>query len=295
MNSGGNDQEWHPGAVAGRTVGVLTALGAAASNQLGAGLGSLAFPVIGPVGVVAVRQVVAAAVLLSIARPDFRSFTRQQWIPVLLFSAVLAVMNLSLYFAIQRIGLGLSVALEFLGPLGVSLFGARSRSGVVAGLIAGAGVLGVTHPGGSSDWLGIGLALLAACCWASYIVLNRTMGRRLPGLEGTAAATAVSASLFLPIGIFILLKSRPDPGTISYAIGAGIFASAIPFAFDLMALRRLPASLFGILSSVQPVFAAIAGMMMLGQALIAVEWAGIFLIAVANVWVLSFQRNRSPG
>lgn len=271
----------------GRAAGVRSALASAASNQVGAALGSLAFPVLGPVGVVAVRQLVAATVLLSIARPRIRGFTRAQWVPVLLLALALAVMNLSLYFAIQRIGLGLAVALEFLGPLGVALFSARSRVGFIAGIMAGAGVLAITHPDGSSDFPGIGLALLAALCWASYILLNRTIGHRLPGLEGTAAATGISAAFFLPVGAIIFLRTSPDILTVSYAVGAGIFASAIPFAFDLLALRRLPPSLFGIISSVQPLFAALAGMIILRQSLIHLEWLGILLIAGANVLILT--------
>jgi len=288
----GNQPGPHPilGETGGRAAGVLSALGAAASNQIGAAVGSLAFPVLGPVGVVAVRQVVAAVVLLLLARPRLGAFTRAQWVPVLSLAVALAVMNVSLYFAIQRIGLGLAVALEFLGPLGVALFSSRSRAGILAGIIAGAGVLAITHPDGSSDFLGIGLALLAACCWASYIMLNRTIGHRLPGLEGTAAATGISATLFLPIGIFIFIQTQPDLRTILYAIGAGVFASAIPFTLDLFALRRLPPSLFGVLSSIQPVFAALFGALILRQALIPVEWLGILLIAAANVFVLTVRK-----
>ncbi|WP_345715822.1 EamA family transporter [Luteolibacter yonseiensis] len=271
-----------------RTRGVLLAVGSAASNQVGAAMGSLAFPVLGPPGVVAVRQAIAAVLLWSIAKPRLGSFTRAQWIPVLSLALALGVMNLTLYFAIQRIGLGLAVALEFLGPLGVSLFGARSRAVVVAAALAGIGVLALTHPDASSDFAGIGLALLAACGWASYILLNRTIGRRLPGLEGTAVATGISASLFFPIGVFIFIKAQPGVAIVCYAVGAGVLASAIPFALDLVTLRRLPPSLFGVISSIQPVFAALVGVVILRQPLIPLEWLGILLIAAANIIVLSF-------
>jgi len=107
--------------------GCATMLGSALSNQVGAATGALAFPMIGPVGVVAVRQWVAAIVLLSVGRPRLRSFTRAQWQPVLALTVVYATMNVSLYSAIDRLGLGLAVTLEFLGPLGVALATSRRR------------------------------------------------------------------------------------------------------------------------------------------------------------------------
>ena len=279
----------------GRSVGTVTALGSAASNQFGAAMGSFAFPVIGPLGVVAVRQVVAAVVLLSVARPPLRSFTWAQWWPVLVFAVVLATMNLTLYMAIERIGLGLAVALEFLGPLSIAVAGTRSRVGAASAVAAGAGVLAVTRPEASSDYVGIGLALIAACGWASYILLNRTLGRRLPGVQGTAAASGVTAVVFLPIGAAIMVATRPDAATVAFAVAAGVFASAVPFALDLLALKRLPTALFGVLSSVQPVFAAVFGVVLLGETIVPVEWAGIVLIAGANVAVMTFgQTSPSP-
>jgi inner membrane transporter RhtA len=107
--------------------GIATMLLSGLSNQVGAGVGAHAFAAIGPAGVVAVRQIVAAAVLLPAARPPLRSMTWAQWWPALLLAAVFGVMNLSLYTAIDRIGLGLAVTLEFLGPLAVALAASRSR------------------------------------------------------------------------------------------------------------------------------------------------------------------------
>ena len=144
---------------AGPTVvrGVLTMTGSGVSNQIGAGIGAHAFPVIGPAGVVAVRQLVAAAVLLPVARPPFHRFTWRQWWPVLLLGAATALMNISLYVAIERIGLGLAVTLEFLGPLAVALLGSRARRDVLCGLAAGLGVFILVLPGPSSDFVGIAI------------------------------------------------------------------------------------------------------------------------------------------
>ena len=186
--------------------------GGALSNQVGAATGALAFGVIGPAGVVAIRQWIAGIVLLAAGRPRWRSFTGAQWRPVLLLAVAYGTMNLSLYTAIGRLGLGLAVTLEFLGPLAVALATSRRRADLACALVAGAGVVALTRPRPATDYLGIGLGLLAAACWASYILLNREIGRRLPGAEGSAAAAALSALVFVPIGIVVLLRHPPTAG-----------------------------------------------------------------------------------
>jgi len=271
--------------------GVATLLGSALSNQVGAAVGSFAFPVIGPVGVVVVRQFVAALVLLPIARPRFWTFDRAQWWPVLLLALVFGTMNLGLYTAIDRIGLGLAVTLEFLGPLAIALVGSRSRGAVLCSLAAVVGVALIMRPEPSTDYLGIAAGLVAAACWAAYILLNRTVGRRIPGVQGTATAATVSALLFVPVGIVVFLVTPPTPAAVGYAIAAGVLASAVPYVADLIALRRVPARLFSLLMSVQPIFAALVGAVVLGQRLGALEWAGIALIVGANVAALSGARR----
>lgn len=271
---------------ASRNTGIATALGGALSNQLGAASGSLAFAAIGPVGVVAVRQLVAAAILLPAARPRIQDLTRAQWWPVLLLAVVFGSMNLSLYLAIDRIGLGLAVTLEFCGPLSVALLSSRTRGSALCALLAGAGVLAITRPQPSTDYLGIGLGLVAAGSWAAYILLNRTIGSRIPGVQGTATAAGVSAALFLPVAAWILITTRPDGSILLYAIIAGVLASTVPFAADLFALRAIPANLFGILMSINPVLAALIGATLLHEELGILEGVGIALIVTANTVAL---------
>ena len=201
----------HP-ARATRLAGPAMMLGAALSNQFGAATGALAFGVIGPARVVAVRQWIAGLVLLAAGRPRWRSFTWAQRRLVLLLAAVYGTMNLSLYSAIGRLGLGLAVTLEFLGPLAVALATSRRRTDLACALVAGAGVIALTRPRPATDYAGIGLALLAAACWASYILLNRQIGRRLPGAQGPAAAAGASALVFLPIGTVVLIRYSADGG-----------------------------------------------------------------------------------
>jgi inner membrane transporter RhtA len=285
-----------PAGRAGRYAGMAMMLGSGLSNQVGAALGALAFPVIGPAGVVAVRQWVAAVALLAIGRPRMRSFTGSQWRPVLALALVFATMNLSLYIAIDRIGLGLAVTLEFLGPLSVALAGSRRRVDLGCALAAGAAVVVLARPQPTTDYLGIALGLLAAACWASYILLNRVIGRRLPGAEGSAAAAVMSAILYVPVGIMTLTRHPPTPRALGYAAAAGILASAVPFLADLLTLRRVPARFFGVFMSVNPVLAALIGLVILGQSLGWAEWLAIMAIVTANtVSVLTAGRHPSPS
>lgn len=260
--------------------------GSGLANQTGASVAALAFPVLGPVGVVAVRQWVAAAVLLGVGRPRPRAFTAAQWRPVLGLAAVFATMNLSLYAAIDRIGLGLAVTLEFLGPLTVALAGSRRRVDLACALAAAAAVVVLTRPRPSTDYLGIGLALVAAVCWGCYVLLNRTVGERLPGLQGPAAAAAVSGLLYLPVGVAALWLHQPTPGALLRALAAGVLSSAVPFLADPLALRRVPAHFFGIFMSVNPVFAALIGTFVLGQHLDGTSWSAIVVIVTANAVVV---------
>lgn len=274
-----------------RGVGFALMLTSPASNQAGAALGALAFPAIGPVGVVVVRQLVAALVLAPIVRPRLRGLRRDQWLPILGLAAVLGVMNLSLYTAVERIGLGLAVTLEFLGPLAVAVLASRRRTDIACAVLAGCGVVVLTNPGPTTDVVGIGAGLLAAASWGCYILLNRTLGQRLPGLHGTAAASLVGAAVWAPIGLLWFIFHPPTAAAIGLAALCGVMASIVPYVADLLALRRVPASTFGIFTSVNPVFAALAGWLLLGQALDPAEWLGIGLIVMSNAAVSLVSRS----
>ncbi|RKS08743.1 inner membrane transporter RhtA [Nocardiopsis sp. Huas11] len=265
-----------------RLAGVALMLTGGLSNQVGAATGALAFGVIGPTGVVAVRQWVAAVVLLSVGRPRLASFTRAQWWPVLALAAVFATMNLTLYLSIDRIGLGLAVTLEFLGPLAVALAASRRSTDLLCALAAAGAVAVLMRPQPTTDHIGIALGLAAAVCWAAYILLNRTVGRRLPGAQGSAAAALVSGLLFVPVGAVVFVHHPPTAGALACAAAAGVLSSAVPFLVDLLALRRVPARFFGLFMSVHPVLASLVGLVVLGQVLAVVEWLAVAAIVGAN-------------
>lgn len=201
-------------------------------------------------------------------------------------------MNLSLYASVERIGLGLAVTLEFLGPLAVALLGSRRLIDLGCAVLAAAGVIVLTRPGPASDLLGIGLGLLAATAWAMYILLNRALGQRLPGIEGTAAASAVAAAAWIPVAV-IWFASHPLSGrTLLLAMGCALLSSALPYAVDLLALRRVSAPLFGILASTSPAWAALVGWGVLGQQLLPTEWAGVGIIVASSAIVSTLSLAR---
>ena len=278
-----------------RLTGIALMTGSAASSQLGAATAALAFPVLGPAGVVAIRQWVAAAVLLTTVRPKFSSFTRRQWRPVLALALIFATMNLSLYLAIDRIGLGLAVTLEFLGPLSVALLASRRVIDLGCALVAGAAAVVLARPQPSTDYAGIGLALLAAACWAGYILVNRVVGARLPGSQGPAAAASLSALLYVPVGIWVLAGHPVTAAAVGRAATAGLLCSAIPMVADLLALRRVPARFYGVFMSVNPVFAALTGLAVLGQSLAWLDWLAIAAIVTANAVGVSAGRRVASG
>jgi inner membrane transporter RhtA len=279
-----------------RLTGIALMTGSAASNQLGAGTAALAFPVLGPAGVVAVRQWVAAALLLAAVRPKFASLTRAQWRPVLALALIFATMNLSLYTAIDTIGLGLAVTLEFLGPLSVALLASRRLIDLGCAMIAAAAVAVLARPQPSTDYAGIFLALLAAACWAGYILVNRVVGARVPGSQGPAAAASLSALLYVPVGIWALASHPVTIAALGRAATAGLLCSAVPMVSDMLALRRVPARFFGVFMSVNPVFAALTGLVVLGQSLGPADWLAVAAIVTANaVSVSAGEPARDSG
>ena len=275
--------------------GLLTMTGSGISNQIGAGIGAHAFPAVGPAGVVAVRQLVAAAVLLSAARPPLHRFTWKQWWPALLLGGTIAVMNICLYVAIQRIGLGLAVTLEFLGPLAIALTRSRSRLDLLCAVCAGVGVYVLVLPGPSSDFIGIGIAAAGAACWAAYIMLNRVVGRRLPGLQGPAAATLVSMVLYLPVTVLIFFAGSLTAPALLFSVAAGVLCSVIPHAADLVALRHVRPAFFGVYMSINPLLAALSGMIVLGQILALHEWLGIGVIVATNAAAILLAGRIKPS
>jgi inner membrane transporter RhtA len=259
-------------------------LGAIASVQFGAALAATLFSSLGPAGTVSLRLLFAAVLLTAVWRPRVRGRSRAELSLALAFGLVLGGMNLSFYEAIQRIPLGIAVAIEFIGPFAVALAGSRRLLDVAWVACAAAGILALTR--GSThglDGLGLALAFAAGCQWGAYILLNARLGRSFAGGSGVALSMWVAAAAVLPYGIAEAGGELLDAGSLALGAAIGLLSSAIPYSFEAEALRRIAAPLFGVLMSLEPAMAALAGLIVLGQGLSSRALLGIALVMVASV------------
>ena len=261
---------------------VTLVIGAVASVQIGSALAKTVFDEVGPGGTVMLRTLLAAVILALLWRPEVRGRSREEWVLVVAFGAALAGMNYAFYAALDRIPLGVAVTFEFVGPLGVAVFGSRRPLDLVWVVLAGAGILLLADPGGGFDGVGVALALLAGAFWAAYILVSARMGQAIPGQSGLALAMVVAAALVLPAGIVEGGTELLDPAVLGIGLGVAILSSAIPYSLEFEALRRLPAGVFGVLMSLEPAMAALAGFVVLGEVLHARELTAIGLVVVAS-------------
>lgn len=271
----------NPSRGAAPAVGMVVA--AVTSLQLGAGFAATLFDDLGPAGTAFGRQALAAVVLVALWRPRLAGRTRRELGLALAFGATLGGMNWMIYTAIDRIPLGIAVTLEFLGPLGVAVAGSRRPLDGVWVLLAGAGVAALSlGPGGGLNPGGVAAALAAAVLWAAYIHLSARTGRAFAGATGLALAMPVAALVVAPAGIAQAGDALLRPGLIAAAAVVALASSVIPYSLELEALRRLPTRVFGVLMSLEPAVAALAGLIVLGQGLDAREIAGIGLVVAAS-------------
>jgi inner membrane transporter RhtA len=237
------------------------------SVQVGAALAKGLFPVLGPAGTVVLRVGFGAIVLLVVERPRLRGYTRSDYAAVALFGLVIAGMNTAFYNAIARLPLGIAVTVEFVGPLGVAVFGSRRRLDLLWGGLAAAGIVLLAPIGSNSvDPLGIVFALVAGAGWAAYILLNIRVGRAFPAGRGLAMAMVVAAVAVLPLGVRAGGTLVDNPNLLPIGIGVAVLSTVVPFSLEHAALKRLPARAFGVLMSLEPAVAATVGVVMLGEA-----------------------------
>ncbi|KQZ11920.1 permease [Microbacterium sp. Root53] len=272
----------------------LVALGLAC-QEVGAAIAVLLFPHTGPLGMVMLRLVFSAVILMAIARPALRGRTREAWWSVARLGIALAVMNGFFYVALERLALGVTVTIEVLGPLALSILVGRTRSRWLWAAIALLGVLALGGGGWDRlDPVGVGCALGAAASWAFYIRGQARVGRDFPRLEGLALAMSIGALISLPSGILAAGPVLLRPELLAMGLAVAVLSSTIPYAFELIALRRLTEAAFGILMSLAPATAALAGFLLLGQHLTVLEVAGVALVMSASAGAVWTSRHR-PG
>lgn len=263
------------------------------SVQFGGAVAVSIMPKTGPLGIVAIRLVVAAVVLLVVCRPKLRGYRRADWGTVLAFGVTMCGMNGLFYQAADRIPLGLAVTFEVLGPLVLSVVASRRLVNLVWALLALLGVFLLSGTGLSDiDLGGVAFALGAGVMWAGYIVFSARTGRRFPQADGLALAMAVGALLILPFGIAEAGDALLVPSTLALGAGVAILSSVLPYTLELVALRRLPAPTFAILMSLEPAIAALAGFLILSQTLSWIEAAAIALVIAASLGAVRTQARR---
>ncbi|WP_435845754.1 EamA family transporter [Streptomyces exfoliatus] len=279
---------------AGRRLGpVALVVAGGLSVQFGSAVAVLLMPRAGALGVVTLRLVLAAAVLLIVCRPKVRGYSRADWGTIAAFGAAMAGMNVLFYQAADRIPLGAAVTLEVLGPLILSVVASRRLMNL---LWAGLALCGLVLLGGGGfdrlDPLGAVFALAAGAMWAAYIVFSARTGRRFPQADGLALAMAFGAVLTLPLGIAEAGSKLLVPSTIGLALAVALMSSVLPYTLELLALRRLPAPTFAILMSLEPAIAAAAGFLILSQALSVTEAVAIALVIAASMGAVRTQSRR---
>ena len=262
-----------------RPVAVGLVLAAAASLQVGAAFAVTLFDELGPGGAAFLRLAFATVILWAIWRPRLTGDLRL----VAAFGAALGLMNWSIYEAMDRIPLGVAVTIEFAGPLLVAVIGSRRPLDGLWVALAALGIVLLADPGGgSTDALGVLFALTAATCWIAYIHLSQRAGAAYPGGSGLALAMVVGALVVLPAGVIEGGSALLEPDLLASGLVVALASSVLPYSLELEALRRLPAAVFGVLMSLQPAVAALAGFVVLGQELGARELAAIAMVVMAS-------------
>ncbi|MFU8945459.1 EamA family transporter [Mycetocola zhadangensis] len=268
-------------------------------QEFGASFAVLLFPTVGPLGMVALRLAFSAILLMAIARPRLRGYSRSDWLTVAGFAAALAGMNALFYEALARLPLGPTVTIEVLGPLILSVVVSRRASSWLWALLAFVGVALLGWGGVDAlDPVGVLFAAGAGAGWVAYILLSARTGARFPKLDGLALAMTMGAVVTLPFGIAGAGPAFFSPHILALGAAVAVLSSAIPYALELFALRRLAASAFSILMSLAPAMAAIVGALVLHQQLTVLGWIAIGLVVIASAGAVrsaAAHARRSAG
>lgn len=263
------------------------------SFQFGAALAKQLFPLMGAQGATAVRLGLGALILWLLRQPWRRLAGRHDWTSLAGYGLTIGIMNLCFYMALRTIPLGIAVALEFLGPLAIALFGSRRALDfvwvalVVAGLAL---LLPYREHAQALDPVGVLYALAAAVGWAVYILLGRRAGAAF-GSDAVALGSAIGALVAVPVGLVHAGTALFSLSALPFAIGVAVLSSALPYSLEMYALTRLPARTIGILVSVEPAMGALLGLVFLDEHLSAFQWLAIAAIIAASIGAVLGSRQ----
>lgn len=259
-------------------------LGSIASVQFGAAIANKLFDQAGPGGVVFLRLALSALMLTAFVRPSLRGHSRSAVAAVVAYGLILGTMNWSFYEAIDRLPIGVAVTIEFVGPLAVAVAGSRRPLDLLWVALAAGGVVLLALRGEQHGISAVGvlLALVAAAGWAAYILVSKRVGAEWAQLDGLAVALCIGTLVVTPVGIIQGGTDLLRPSLIGGGAAVAMLSSIVPYSLELMALRRLAASTFGLLMSLEPAVAALAGVLVLGQNLHAITLVAIAMVVVAS-------------
>jgi len=274
---------------------VLLLLVAMASIQSGASLAKTLFQSVGAPGAVALRTALATVMLCVVLRPWRVKSTGGSRVALGIYGVSLGVMNFLYYQALRTLPLGITVAIEFTGPLTVAVISSRRPVDFLWIVLAAAGLallLPLARTQANVDLTGALFALGAGACWALYIVFGQKAGADY-GAQAVALGSIIASIIVVPVGIAAAGTRLLSPAALPYGLAIALLSTALPYTLEMIALTRLPARTFGILMSIEPVFAALVGWVMLRERLAAVQWVAIGMIILASIgttWTATAQR-----
>ena len=273
---------------------VLLLLIAMSSIQAGASLAKTLFHTVGATGAVTLRTALATVMLVIVLRPWRARFPTASWPALAVYGVSLGIMNFLYYLALRTVPLGITVSLEFTGPLAVAVLSSRRLVDFLWTALAAGGLcllLPIGHTQASIDPAGALFALGAGACWALYIVFGQKAGAAY-GPQAVALGSVIAAVIVIPVGIAEAGARLLSTAALPYGLAIALLSTALPYTLEMIALTRLPARTFGILMSVEPAFGALFGWMMLHEVLTGVQWTAIAMIILASIgttWTASAQ------
>ncbi|MFV2197212.1 EamA family transporter [Nocardiopsis sp. LOL_012] len=284
-----------PAAAAASVPPVYLVLVGVVSVQTGSAVAKSLFEALPPAAVVWLRLLTSAVLLGLVVRPALRGCGRGDWAVVVGYGVALAGMNFLIYQAFARIPIGIAVTIEYMGPLAIAILGSRRRIDLLWAALAGLGVVALGAESGALDPLGVLFAVLAGTAWACYILLSAATGQRFSGASGLAIAGAVGAVFLAPAGLAQGGAALLDWRLLLFGLAVGVLSSVVPYSLELTALRRMPPRVFGVLMSLQPAAAALAGLLLLGETLTAWQWLAVACVIAASAGAtLGGGRQRGP-
>ena len=252
------------------------------SIQSGASIAKYLFHLLGPAGAVTLRVGIAGVLLMALIRPRIKSFTREQWKCILFYGLSIGLMNLTFYYGIRRVPLGIGVAIEFIGPLSVAIYASRKITDFLWVLLAAAGIICIVPWQGGGDLWGYIFVTVAGVMWAAYILSAGKLSAKMKSTDAVACGMCVATLIVLPAAILSGDIFKLNGKLLLLGLGVAVFSSALPFTLDLFTIKKIEAKVYSVLQSLHPVFAALSGLIFLKEHLSLLQWLAVLFIVTAS-------------